>query len=109
MKPNVDIFFQGGGSEAGMTRNEPYSDDLAGFSMEALQPAAGGGAKLTKDQILAGFGQGLFDFFQVLTLAFSVFIIIINLRDDNSQFNTAIARLCIISSSCRLYQLYINY
>ena len=26
--------------------------------MEALEPAAGGGAKLTKDQILAGFGTG---------------------------------------------------
>ena len=41
-----------------MTRNESYSNDLAGFSMEALQPAANGGAKLTKDQILAGFGRG---------------------------------------------------
>ena len=38
--------------------NSSYSDDLAGFDMEALQPAPGGGAKLTKDQILAGFGQG---------------------------------------------------
>ena len=45
--------------QSSMNRNASYGDDLAGFSMEALQPAANGGAKLTKDQILAGFGQGM--------------------------------------------------
>ncbi|XP_076815173.1 uncharacterized protein LOC143461225 [Clavelina lepadiformis] len=36
-----------------------YSGDLAALSMDAIQPAGSVGAKLTKDQILAGFGQGV--------------------------------------------------
>jgi len=54
-----NLLQDGGSGESGITRNESYGDDLAGFTMEALQPAANGGAKLTKDQILAGFGQGI--------------------------------------------------
>ena len=56
---SFDILSQDGAS--GIARNASYSEDLAGFNMEALQPAASGGAKLTKDQILAGFGQGMCD------------------------------------------------
>ena len=39
-------------------RTSSYGDDLAALSIEATQPASPPGAKLTKDQILAGFGSG---------------------------------------------------
>lgn len=54
-----NYYIQTESNKTAIPRNTSYSDELAAFEMEALQPAANGGAKMTKDQILAGFGQGL--------------------------------------------------
>jgi len=52
-----DIFNMNGNAQpVTKARSGSYGDDLAALSIEAKQPASPPGARLTKDQILAGFG-----------------------------------------------------